>query len=614
MKNILISSIAVAAVSASAATVDFSYAPAGAPLVGYGFGKVESYDVAIRINDPGLAGTKIAGLKVPITTDEAITDISGWLSTSLKLDNNQPVADIAKVEATVTDGVISVTFPEPYTITEGGVYAGYSFKVGAVDTDAQKYPVVVADCSETNGLYLHSSRTYRKWTSLASSTGTVSALTIVLDGDFKPDMVSVTLGDVYGVKGQPTPVAVTLTNSGSSSVSNFTYTYTLSPSGVSGQGITELETAIPAQLGQKGNAWISVDCPDTYEPQTLSVTVTEINGNPNNSVASTGEAILTPLDFIPQATPLMEEYTGLWCGWCPRGFIALEEMGRRYPERFVGVSYHGDDIMQSTRSFPNEVGGYPGAVLNRSLDLDPYYGSSSGTDMGIAANWEALTEVFAPGEVVVTLNWTDDTHTALKAVADARFVFDYKDADFRISYIVVADGLTCREGDSPANWIQTNYYDGSDMQGYGWEVFTESTSRVAGLVFNDVVVYAGDFLGEKGSVPASITPGVKYSDEFTVSLSDIVNINGDNILNDPSKLRVVAVLMDASTGKFINCGRSNYPDASGVGTNLAEDVRVVGVMYHDLSGHLLRTPASEGVTIRTEILSDGSTRTCKQLR
>lgn len=606
---------ASAVTAASAASVDFSYAPADAPLMGYGFGKVETYDVAIRISDPGLVGAKIIGIHVPITTDEGITGISGWLATSLKLSSNAAAPDIASVEGAIVDGVISVTFPEPYTITSEGVYAGYTFKVGAVDTEQQKNPLVVVDAVGSDGLYIHANRTYRKWTSLAESTGTVSALAVVLEGDFQPDVVSVAVDDCYGVKNGSSPVNVTLTNNGTTSVSNFSYTYTLSPSGLTGQGIAELETAIPAQLGQKGKGMISVTCPDTYEPQTLSVTITEINGNPNLSPAATASAVITPVDFIPEARPLMEEYTGLWCGWCPRGFIALEEMGRRYPERFIGVSFHNSDVMQITEDYPYDVAGFPDAVMNRELELDPYYGTTSGTDLGIAGNWQALTEVFPDADLKVTLHWTDETHTKLQAIASTRFVFDHADADYRLSYMVVSDGLTCPDPSQAVAWAQSNYYAGNTLvSGYGWEVFTQGASKVPGLVFNDIVVYAKDYLGKVGSVPSNITRGINYTDEFSVNLSDIVNIDGNSIVQDPSKLRVVAVLTDASTGKFVNCNRSDYPGESGIGSLSVGGARVTGVIYHDLSGRRLDSPAKGGVTICTEILSDGTTRTYKTMR
>lgn len=60
-----------------------------------------------------------------------------WLSSELKLKRkngrylNAP--DIAEATATVTDGVLSVSFAEPYVIPAEGVYVGYSFEVIELD-------------------------------------------------------------------------------------------------------------------------------------------------------------------------------------------------------------------------------------------------------------------------------------------------------------------------------------------------------------------------------------------------------------------------------------------------------------------------------------------------
>ena len=41
-----------------------------------------------------------------------------------------------------------------------------------------------------------------------------------------------------------------------------------------------------------------------------------------------------------------EELTGTWCGWCPRGAVALENMRNKYPDTFIGIAVHGGDVMQ----------------------------------------------------------------------------------------------------------------------------------------------------------------------------------------------------------------------------------------------------------------------------
>ena len=58
----------------------FSYAPDGSTPYLWGNKKKETYDVAIKITDQSLVGARITGFKVPIATNEAISDVSGWKS------------------------------------------------------------------------------------------------------------------------------------------------------------------------------------------------------------------------------------------------------------------------------------------------------------------------------------------------------------------------------------------------------------------------------------------------------------------------------------------------------------------------------------------------------
>ena len=83
-------------------------------------------------------------------------------------------------------------------------------------------------------------------------------------------------------------------------------------------------------------------------------------------------------------------------------------------------------------------------------------------------------------------------------------------------------------------------------------------------------------------------------------------------MQDNARLRVIAVLMNADTNEIINCGRSGFVSTSGVSRIMADDAQVVKVVYHDLTGRRLSAPAAGSIAIRTEVLSDGTSRSVKQ--
>lgn len=98
--------------------------------------------MAIRIADPQYAGSRVTGFKVDLPVKEdAVDNVTGWLSTELKVTDGVNAPDITTVPGE-TDGqlVLNVTFPTPYTITDAGVWVGYSFDITSLKASPGSYP------------------------------------------------------------------------------------------------------------------------------------------------------------------------------------------------------------------------------------------------------------------------------------------------------------------------------------------------------------------------------------------------------------------------------------------------------------------------------------------
>ena len=125
------------------------------------------------------------------------------------------------------------------------------------------------------------------------------------------------------------------------------------------------------------------------------------------------EGTLKVYPFIPANRPLVEEYTGLWCGWCPLGYVALETMKERRGDLFVAAAYHNGDDMAFDGKTPNSPGGYPSAYVNRSASVN----------LGkIYTEWDAWRRWIPEGGVECGVEWADDAHASLRATSTARFI------------------------------------------------------------------------------------------------------------------------------------------------------------------------------------------------
>lgn len=108
----------------------------------------------------------------------------------------------------------------------------------------------------------------------------------------------------------------------------------------------------------------------------INVTITKVNGEvdpiPDNNTRSTSIVVLSQV--IPKKV-FFEEGTGTWCGWCPRGMVALEKVNEDYPNDQVSIAVHNQDPMMVTEYDGGaSFSGFPGMNVDRELlgvDINP---------------------------------------------------------------------------------------------------------------------------------------------------------------------------------------------------------------------------------------------------
>ena len=359
------------------------YQGSGTPTA-RGTKKAETYDVAIHLADPFLVGKEVRGLRIPINTAaQNVTGYKAWLSSALTLDSDKKnVPDIRNISFTPSGSWTDVTFDEPYIITEEGLYAGYSFEVPSVSTttsDANQTPLMGFDGGE--GIYIHTSRTYRKWMTTAS-LGT-SALLLRLGGEgIHERAAALKLPDdlaAYASVGKQTPVSLTIINHGTEAIKNISYILVVDTDTIKRRVSTNFGTAY---YGQEKKITVNIPSMKTPGTRTVTLCITTVNGSDNEDEQAAVSFEMPFISELPKHKPLMEEYTGAWCQYCPLGTAAMEAMAKLHPDDFVGIAYHDGDEMSAILSKPANPSGYPAAYLDRVLAVSPFYGTG-GTSLGI---------------------------------------------------------------------------------------------------------------------------------------------------------------------------------------------------------------------------------------
>lgn len=613
----------------------------GATLEYFGVQRNVGIDVAMLLNEPSLVGFEITGVSVDIPVKEGCECepwASAWLTTQLHVEGEFNSVDLMQVEGQIknygTDAEpslrLDLTFPQPYVLTEDGVYVGYSVTVKKCNVPGSgwtsKYPIVtVADSDKPDSFFIHCTKgtstlpqKYPEWTDVGSSLHQALAMQVIMRGETKENVAAIVpLQTLYAEPSSTGYVYASLVNYGTNPITSISYSYGFADSQDVSTGISHelvLNEPLQGKVGASETIDIPIEVPEGLGHHSITLNVDKVNGV-ENVLPRPSLLEVEVVPFLPVHSPLVEDYSGFWCGNCPEAYVNIMQLKDKYGEAFLPISYHVTDQIQSVPvdALPSDSYGLPKLYMeNREEPL---------AIPDLEGRWLFKRRELAPAELSVEIEWTDETHSALRADATARFVYDAPESDYKLAYALVEDDM------SNSKWLQANYFYDKDITGPYWDLFCGKSYRVGGIVYDDIVVDFPSPSGIEKSLPSDINAAMEYEHSSVLSLKDAVcryeasDNYGDNIIIDPGKLRVVVMLIDGSTGNVCNAVSSGYSaeasvDPSGIETIPSEDfdgASVSEIEFYALDGRKLNSLPEKGVVMVVYRLSDGRVITQKRI-
>lgn len=137
------------------------------------------------------------------------------------------------------------------------------------------------------------------------------------------------------------------------------------------------------------------------QSQKMKVVVAVLNANGDVINVQQADANKTK-DYVMVGTKfqhrvLIEDFTGAWCGWCPRVTFSIEELEKNNGDKIVPVALHNGDkfafsphertlstALWEKFGIPSNQRGYPFAVLNRSAEWEAASGNAMKTAQALA--------------------------------------------------------------------------------------------------------------------------------------------------------------------------------------------------------------------------------------
>ena len=320
------------------------------------------------------------------------------------------------------------------------------------------------------------------------------------------------------------------------------------------------------------------------------MTITKVNGEANQATQNSAQGAIITITEKPVPVPVVEEFTGTWCGYCPYGFVGMEKTHETFGNKVVLIAAHNSDPMEITDYNPimSRVSGFPSSFINRVIDAYP-----SASTLNYYLN--AILESITIADIQASAMWTSDDKTEISIDTKTKFVYSDDNGQYGIAYVLIEDGMTGTGSD----WKQANYLSGGsgdpDM-----EFWYNSGSKVSGLTFNFVAVGAWDIAnGVSGSVNSAINAGEVQNYNFKA------DITSKSTIQDKSKLTVATLLIDQTTGGIVNAAQVAIQDFNPTAVTGIQDTTATEAARYTLDGRQVTAPQHGLNIIR---LSDGTVK------
>lgn len=503
----------------------------------YGFMYVDA-ETATR-----LAGCKISALKFTngIYYVGVLNKITAYLTEDIAGDpifkEQKKVASSSYNSSTyeITWNSNEFDLSEPYTIKAGqGFYVGFSYN--EVSSSSNYNYVYAIDYQPTDKVYGFLAGRSETTATLAETdfynyTPYYGCLpiSITISGDNIPQQdVSVIdiATETYGKVNEDYPVQVLYRNSGAQPVSSIGVKYGI-------EGETETDKTVDFTDGTLAYGEYGVLTTTANSSKTGHITfnfeVNSVNGVADEYPADNSISVsnIVCSETYPRNV-YCDEFTGTWCGWCPRGYEGMEYMRKTYPDRWIGVAVHYNDEMtvedlSEVYDLLTQVDGFPECMIDRKSD---YLVDASQEYMEYLYGVELEDDV--PGKISVTASHDDEN---IYVTSTSEVSLDLNADEITIEYIVKEDNV--------GPYDQLNYYAPVYELGYelnGWE----NLDQYVEIMYNDVLrarkVFEAPFASGMQSKKAA-------THTATISIPDEVKIDDTN---------VVALLVYAPTGEVLN--------------------------------------------------------------
>ncbi|MBS1772720.1 MAG: choice-of-anchor J domain-containing protein [Bacteroidetes bacterium] len=270
----------------------------------------------------------------------------------------------------------------------------------------------------------------------------------------------------------------------------------------------------------------------------------ELPGDADNT-NDTMNTSVTAVSFNPTKKIFVEEGTGTWCGFCPRGAVYMDSLANNYASHFSLVAVHNNDPMEVAAYdafVGTKIGGYPDVIVDRRDVLDP----SALIDV-----YNQQKDYFGFADITITDMGASSFDFSVKASVKPALNLS---GDYRLALVLAEDNV--RGGPDGSTWDQHNYYSSHNygpLNGAGHNWYNEpSVVPASQMSYNFVArMIVPTPTGAASSLPSTMTAGTTYDyifPAFTVPQP-----------YNRANMKAIVILLRNSDGAVLNSQNITMP-------------------------------------------------------
>lgn len=380
-----------------------------------------------------------------------------------------------------------------------------------------------------------------------------------------------------------------VSNYGRNAIHDFDYTLSFNENILDSKHYT-----LPEDLNHSDGATIEIDVPPHTElsETNLIFTITKVNGDRNNATFNYATLPRVTVNKVPKRRVVVEDYTAMWCGYCPRGIALVENLANTYADDFIGIVIHSSDPLrcQDYDAKAYEDRSRPSLWMNRNRKLAYYIAREE---------FESERSAGADMDVDVTAVW-DELKNNITVTPSVTFCVNKEEAPYGFTYVLTEDGM------SDPSWVQNNNFSQDTNElGISKELdkFIKAPFNVRNLV-NNFVAIAAEGVGKPlmGHIKAPIKADQTQSHSYVFK-----NVSSKPIIRDKAKLKVCVLLINTQTKRIENAAKCSIADAQTTSISSVSDRKETAIetARYTLDGRRITAP-QKGINIVK--YSDGRVR------